>query len=164
MTNARATRRRLGRFLQPLRRAAAKFALVDNERSAREEIIAIHGSAIHLVDGRIDHLTAAMQAELRAVVNAVEALRAEIEGGYAVRADLTLSELWRRLEYADAQNATAIQRLRDDVDRLTSAESESQSRPAVISAASGDALAGEERVRPATNSDDKSSAEERSSR
>jgi chaperonin cofactor prefoldin len=118
----------LRRLLRPFRRAAAKFAFVNEERQARKGIVAIHGSAIAAIEHRLDELGSLaddLQNEIRASTNGIEALRSgfdalrgEIDSGFGARADLTITELWRRLEYADARQTTEIQRLSEQVQRI----------------------------------------------
>jgi hypothetical protein len=82
-----------------VRQAAAGFALVTEERNRR----------------------VAEQRDLVEPIRRFEERVAEYERTLLPRVDIALLELWRRAEAADARNATAIQRLAEEVAALKAA-------------------------------------------
>lgn len=114
---------RLRRSVRPLRRLVSWFALVREEESERKRHVdtrigeleqrtaslrAEFDTSLELRSGELGESFAAQIAELRTL----------LERGVGARADATLSELWRRMEDADSRQATAIQRLTEEVERL----------------------------------------------
>jgi hypothetical protein len=112
----------LRRAIRPLRRFAAWFALVNEERETRRGSDEGIETWVRDVErwGREDRerfeaQLVSLSKELLALRREFEAMQRTIDNGIGERADLTLKELWLRLESADAHQATAIQRLADDV-------------------------------------------------
>lgn len=97
----------------------AWFALVREEESDRKRHV---DTRIAALERRVEDVAGDAErraADVHAAISAsVEELRALLERGVGARADATLSELWRRMEAADARQATAIQRLAEEVERL----------------------------------------------
>src|SRR5205807_6455835 len=106
------------RALRPIRRVAAWFALVDEESATRRGSDQTTEQSMNTLTERVARVAAdlanevrRLEAELGAIAERVEALHREVDDGFGARADLTIKELWKRLEFADATQATAIQRL-----------------------------------------------------
>jgi hypothetical protein len=115
----------LRRALRPLRRITAWFALVGEEQEIRrgsDQSIEVWVRDVEKWGRedrqRFESHVSALTGELRALRTEIEALQRTIDSGIGARADHTLKELWLRLESADAHQATAIQRLADEVARL----------------------------------------------
>lgn len=115
----------LRRALRPLRRVAAWFALVGEEQEIRrgsDQSIEVWVRDVEKWGRedreRFESQMDALAAELRALREEIGALHRVVDSGVGARADATLKELWLRLESADAHQATAIQRLADEVARV----------------------------------------------
>jgi hypothetical protein len=107
------------RFLRSFRRFFARFALVDEERALRD-------AAVHDLELRHSHRFyehdrfhekdfAATNHRLTELEDAAGTLRDLLDKGVGARADATLSQLWKRMERADARQAAALQQLASEV-------------------------------------------------
>lgn len=103
------------RALRPLRRFVAWFALVREEESDRKRHVDLRIADLERRLERAQHESAGRYEEVR---RSLAEFRAIMDDGVGARADATLSQLWRRMEGADARQATAIQRLAEEVERL----------------------------------------------
>jgi hypothetical protein len=115
----------LRRALRPFRRLAAWFALVGEEQEIRrgsDQSIEVWVRDVEKWGRedreRFESQMEALAGELRALREEIASLHRGLDSGIGARADTTLKELWLRLESADAHQATAIQRLADDVARV----------------------------------------------
>jgi SAM-dependent methyltransferase len=101
----------LKRLLRPFRRAVAWFALVGEERSSRAQ-------ALQRIEREHGHVLGELQASIEELRGVAWTLNDRLDKGVGERADVTLKEIWRRMESADARQTTALQRLAEEVERV----------------------------------------------
>lgn len=111
---------RLRRLFRPVRERLAWLALVDEERSRRDEALgSLDRKQDRQRDELRDHLTALLEGveeRIRRALDELEARTARRDEELRERTEILLDELWRRLEAADARQATELQRLAERVD------------------------------------------------
>lgn len=64
------------------------------------------------------HVLRELQASIEELRGVAWTLNDRLEKGVGERADVTLKEIWRRMESADARQTTALQRLAEEVERV----------------------------------------------
>jgi hypothetical protein len=107
------------RLLRPIRRFLAWFWLVDEERALREQQVhdleLRHNHRFYEHDRFHEKDFAATNHRLVELEDAVGVLHGLLDKGVGARADATLSQLWKRMERADARQASALQELAAEV-------------------------------------------------
>src|SRR5687767_4607083 len=107
------------RIFRPIRRLVAWFSLVREEESLRDQQVhdleLRHSHRFYEHDRWHEKEAAGVNHRLVELEDAVSTLHDLLDKGVGARADATLSQLWKRMERADARQASALQQLASEV-------------------------------------------------